>query len=156
MRYTDGTESPTSLSPTSRSLTSRCLDEGPLASLHPSGLIGAGACATGLARRFCAWRGVSGRRYVASVFSLGPEGPDPDLGACVLIAVRNDALGRRVVDVTAIERTRDALPAALRGRAAGANEWHVHMLGETRSARALIVDDLRRRHCAAPLEALCA
>jgi hypothetical protein len=92
-------------------------------------------------RRFTAWRGRSGRRYVASVFAVGD---DHALGFtdAVLLAVSQD---RRVL------AARDSGPfgveaALTRWRlavlAAGAREIHVHLLAEDGSSRRAALLDL--------------
>ena len=91
-------------------------------------------------RRFTAWRGRSGRRYVASVFAVD-DAQALGFTDAVLLAVSND---RRVI------AARDSGPfgieAAL-GRwqrsiiAAGACEIHVHLLAEDGiSRRAALLD----------------
>lgn len=137
MRYTDGSAS---------TLASRPVDEGPLAALQGSAYGG----------RFCAWRGISGQRYVASVLPLDAIDADLDFEPCVLIAVGRKGLGRRVVDVTPVERASDWRWARTKGRALGAIEWHVHMLAVDPTMRADAAEDLRQRHCLIPLQALCA
>ena len=91
-------------------------------------------------RRFTAWRGRSGRRYVASVFQAGD---DHALGFAdaVLLAVSPE---RRIV------AARDSGPFGIeaatrrwRGAAvaAGASEIHVHLLAEDGlSRRAALLD----------------
>lgn len=92
-------------------------------------------------RRFTAWRGRSGRRYVASVFSAGD---DHALGFsdAVLLAVSAE---RRIVAArdsgplgieAALERWRSA------AQAAGATEIHVHLLAEDGASRRTVLRDL--------------
>ncbi len=91
-------------------------------------------------RRFTAWRGRSGRRYVASVFSVTD---DHALGFtdAVLLAVSED---RRII--AARESGPFGIEAALtRWRrsvaVAGASEIHVHLLAEDGlSRRAALLD----------------
>lgn len=92
-------------------------------------------------RRFTAWRGRSGKRYVASVFAAGDE-TALGFADAVLIAV---TAGREVLAV------RDSGPfgigaAMARWRAAvvmaGAEEIHVHLLAETLESRRAVVADL--------------
>ena len=92
-------------------------------------------------RRFTAWRGRSGRRYVASVFAIGD---DHALGFtdAVLLAVSED---RRVLAArdsgpfgveAALTRWRQAVLSA------GAREIHVHLLAEDGSSRRAALLDL--------------
>ena len=91
-------------------------------------------------RRFTAWRGRSGRRYVASVFATAD---DHALGFtdAVLLAVSAD---RRIL--AARESGPFGVEAALRRwqrsvAAAGATEIHVHLLAEDGiSRRAALLD----------------
>lgn len=91
-------------------------------------------------RRFTAWRGRSGRRYVASVFAVGD---DHALGFtdAVLLAVSAD---RRIL--AARESGPFGVEAALRRwqqavTIAGAAEIHVHLLAEDGiSRRAALLD----------------
>jgi len=96
---------------------------------------------TGLAgRRFTAWRGRSGRRYVASVFALGDEHALGFTDA-VLLAVSDD---RRILAArdsgpfgveAALTRWQQAVARA------GASEIHVHLLAEDGiSRRAALLD----------------
>jgi len=92
-------------------------------------------------RRFTAWRGRSGRRYVASVFAIAD---DHALGFtdAVLLAVSED---RRVLAArdsgpfgveAALTRWRQAVLSA------GAREIHVHLLAEDGSSRRAALLDL--------------
>jgi uncharacterized protein (DUF3084 family) len=92
-------------------------------------------------RRFAAWRGRSGRRYVTSVFAAGD---DMALGFAdaVMIAV---SAGRKVLAArdsgpfgieAAMTRWRDSAILA------GAQEIHVHLLAESAEARRAAVLDL--------------
>lgn len=95
------------------------------------------------AERFCAWRGLSGRRYVTSIYRFEDC---PDYEHVVALAVRRDPDGRRAV-IAGIDL--GAFPiVALNGatmsaaREQGANEIHLHLLAETADARAAAIDDL--------------
>ncbi|WP_376985259.1 hypothetical protein [Bosea sp. R86505] len=91
-------------------------------------------------RRFTAWRGRSGRRYVASVFAVADEHALGFTDA-VLLAVSPD---RRILAAresgpfgieAALSRWRDAVALA------GASEIHVHLLAEDGiSRRAALLD----------------
>ncbi len=92
-------------------------------------------------RRFAAWRGRSGRRYVTSVFAAGD---DMALGFAdaVMIAVSAERTVLAARDSgpfgveAAMTRWRDAAIQA------GAQEIHVHLLAESAEARRAAVSDL--------------
>jgi hypothetical protein len=91
-------------------------------------------------RRFTAWRGRSGRRYVASVFSVSD---DHALGFsdAVLLAVspQREILAARDSGPFGIEAALTRWRQAV--RAAGACEIHVHLLAEDGiSRRAALLD----------------
>lgn len=106
-----------------------------------------------LASRFHAWRGVSGRRYVCSVFAIDPIDPEaglPDYTDVVALAVARDESGaRRCLSVFMRGATADLVAqkhfvaAAL---AAGAVEWHIHLLAAGKQERRLIADDILPGH----------
>lgn len=92
-------------------------------------------------RRFTAWRGRSGRRYIASVFQI-TDATALGYADAVLIAVTAD---RRVLAArdsgpfgleSALLRWRDA------AREAGAVELHLHLLAEDETARQTALRDL--------------
>ena len=92
-------------------------------------------------RRFTAWRGRSGRRYVASVFRVRDDSALTFVDA-VLLAVCAD---RKVLAVrdsgpfgveAALGRWRDQCIAT------GATEFHVHLLAEDADARRRALMDL--------------
>ncbi len=98
---------------------------------------------TPLASRFCSWPGLSGRRYIFSVYPWS-ECP-PFCHAVLLAAVRDDA-GRRqalsVFDTGAFPE-----PALLRARrdlgAYGARlEFHLHLLASSAAERESVLADL--------------
>ena len=96
-----------------------------------------------LARRFCAWNGVSGERYICSVFPLETC---PAFADAVILAVSADMFGSRKIVAAADTGpmpellTQGALLDFVRGR--GANEWHVHLLCNSLAARQAMVEDL--------------
>lgn len=120
------------------------------AALRPEGFGSAGLAGGAAAQakslgseRFCAWRGLSGQRYVASIYRFDDC---PDYENVVALAVRRDPDGRRTV-LAALDL--GAFPImALNGEAMraareqGANEVHLHLLAETAGARAAAIDDL--------------
>ncbi|WP_186419149.1 hypothetical protein [Bosea sp. CS1GBMeth4] len=92
-------------------------------------------------RRFTAWRGRSGRRYVASVFAV-QDGHALGFSDAVLLAVSPE---RRIVAArdsgpfgidAALTRWRDAVAMA------GACEIHVHLLAEDGAGRRSALLDL--------------
>lgn len=95
--------------------------------------------------RFTAWRGRSGKRYVASSFAVRDD-EALSFADSVLIAVNAQ---REVVAVrdsgpwgleAAVARWRDEV------RAAGAVEVHVHLIAATPEDRRKVVADLTPRH----------
>jgi hypothetical protein len=98
---------------------------------------------TPLASRFCSWPGLSGRRYIFSVYPWS-ECP-PFCHAVLLAAVRNDA-GRRqalsVFDTGAFPE-----PALLRARRDlsvydARLEFHLHLLASSAAERESVLADL--------------
>ena len=106
----------------------------------------AGLRGHGLRDGFHAWHGASGRRYVASVFPFDPSARDaglPAFEAFVLIPVVRAGARRhsRAVDVVEWGSARHrAVAAAIEG---GVDEWHVHLLGASRTDREAIAADMR-------------
>jgi hypothetical protein len=101
-----------------------------------------------LATRFHAWRGSSGQRYICSVFPVKDAEPDaglPDFTESVVIAAACESDGtRRLVALRQCES--GANPYAresfiIEALAAGACEWHVHLLAsEVAQRRAAMAD----------------
>ena len=90
------------------------------------------------------WRGVSGRRYVHTVYSL-LECP-PVQQATYLLARREKDGSRQVLHVASAESSAPTLNLArIRqvGATLGANEVHVHFLAETEGRRRVVTCDLR-------------
>lgn len=101
-----------------------------------------------LAARFHAWRGNSGQRYICSVFPVTAE-PDaglPDFTEAVVIAAAcEDDGARRLVALRQCER--GANPYAresfiIEALAAGASEWHIHLLASEEMQRRAAVADI--------------
>jgi hypothetical protein len=112
----------------------------------PLGCLSDGA----LASRFHAWRGLSGQRYVFTVYPVDHKDMSaglPDLGNAVVIAVAFDGRRERIRvaifeagwDGGRLARRGEAVDAAL---AAGAREWHVHLLAASAEARRGVIRDL--------------
>ncbi len=131
--------------------TSRVETKGSRASDHRHALNQplVGLVGSDLSRRFLHWRGVSGRRYLFSIFPLSRTASideAPRFDDAVILAVMRDAAGERRILVAdesgalpdlfyASAQLRDAV-------AAGANEIHVHLLTDDVSARAAVLRDL--------------
>jgi hypothetical protein len=101
-----------------------------------------------LAARFHAWRGSSGQRYICSVF---PVTGDPDVGlpdfteAVVIAAAYENDRTRRLVAVRQCEK--GANPYAresfiIEALAAGASEWHIHLLASEETQRRAAIADI--------------
>lgn len=106
-----------------------------------------------LAERFHSWRGRSGRRYICSVFRVEHHTEDaglPDFAAAVVIAVKIDVAGNR--QVVAFCQCEHGFGPVARNTfvtaaiAAGAQQWHVHLL---------TADPQKRRAAIEDIEALC-
>jgi hypothetical protein len=112
-------------------LSLAAIDNRPLASL----------ARTGLEKMFHSWIGASGRRYVCSVYSLS-EPPAFDYRRAIVAAIRRTRTGAAIAFVFEPHESDDFNLWARRARAAGAEEWHVHLLADTPDARAFVVRDL--------------
>ena len=102
------------------------------------------AAVPALASQFQSWQGASGRRYVHTVFPLILC---PVLPQANYILVRREADGTRTVlrvgCTTSEAESLNLAEIRRRGAQLGANEVHVHLLGETAEERADIERDLR-------------
>ncbi len=85
-----------------------------LASLNSSELRG----------RFYSWRGVSGQRYVCSIFQSEEQAVVQTFSSAVAIGVANDRGTRRPVCVMSAREVGSADATNL--RLIGVDEWHVH------------------------------
>lgn len=96
-----------------------------------------------LSPRFCAWRGASGRRYIASVY---PAHACPAYCDAALIAVVRADDGRRrivaLVDTGVFPEPVVARLAQTLAPIAERLEFHLHLLAETASERRAALDDL--------------
>lgn len=132
------------VTPRCETALSRSPDRRPALNEPLVGLVG-----SDLSRRFLHWRGVSGRRYLFSIFPLHrPASIDeaPRFDDAVVLGVVRDGAGERrilVADETG------ALPDLFYGSAlfreavaAGANEIHVHLLTDDAVGRAALLRDL--------------
>ena len=93
---------------------------------------------SGLAARFHAWRGVSGRRYLATVHTAATA---PAYAGAVIVLARAEADGTRV----ALWAGRSPGSAAALARLAQmkrASEVHVHLIAEREEERAAVEADL--------------
>ncbi len=110
-----------------------------------------------LAARFHAWRGASGRRYICSVFQADFSQPDaglPDFADAIAMAVARDGEGRRrrvalflSEPTTAASARRAFIAEAL---AAGAMEWHIHLLAVDAGQRRATAKDIESCRFADP------
>ncbi len=87
--------------------------------------------------RFFSWRGVSGRRYVCSIFDRGEEGFVSDVRSGVVIGVARDGAVRRPLCVFAAGGDDARPPLASLARELGVSEWHVHFCAGDETARDL-------------------
>jgi hypothetical protein len=105
-----------------------------------------------LAKRFHAWSGTSGRRYICSVFPLNAEEPEaglPDFADAIVIAVGNDAGLRRPLAFLEFsgetagksEQYREFVDTAL---ASSVREWHIHLLATDPAHRRAVKADLEK------------
>lgn len=96
-----------------------------------------------LSPRFCAWRGASGRRYIASVYEACAC---PAYCDAALIAVAVDPDGRRrilaLADTGVFPEPVVARLAQTHAPIAGRLEFHLHLLAETSAERRAALDDL--------------
>jgi hypothetical protein len=96
-----------------------------------------------ISSRFCSWLGLSGRRYVFSVYSAADC---PALRDAVLLAVVRDMTGqRRVISVRETGSFPEPIIANARHelQAFGSGlEFHLYLLGASSSERAAAVADL--------------
>jgi hypothetical protein len=99
--------------------------------------------ATALEDLFQSWRGRSGRRYICSVHPAA-EDATFEIGRAVVAAVRRTSEGSEIIFVFEPGRPGRGFAAwAERARRSGAAEFHVHLLAQTRAARAAVAKDLR-------------
>ena len=90
------------------------------------------------------WRGLSGKRYVHTIYNLMSC---PRLPACTYVLVRRDASGtRHALRIGTVSAQAWSLNLAeIRHRAAqlGANEVHAHLIAGDTGTRARIASDLQ-------------
>jgi hypothetical protein len=109
---------------------------------------------TALESLFQSWRGLSGRRYICSVYPIDQVCPidqvhsiaEPafECGRAVVLAVRQTMDGAEIVFIfqPAASGADFASWAAL-ARRCGAGQFHVHLLAETQAERDGVAADLR-------------
>lgn len=90
----------------------------------------------GLRDRFFSWRGLSGRRYVCSVFRAGEEGFVADVVSGLIIGVAREAGAARPVCVFAARGGERRELRAL-AQELGVVEWHVHFCADAQTVRDL-------------------
>ncbi|MBL8588476.1 MAG: hypothetical protein JNK46_08105 [Methylobacteriaceae bacterium] len=130
--------------PASRPASAERAEGPPPRSANPAGAPLASLAGGALARRFRAWRGASGRRYVVTVYAAGETGwLDLDAALALVVAVAPDGRRRILaahVDPDAPARRR--LAAALVAAEGEACEVHLHLLAATPAERAAAAADL--------------
>ncbi len=89
--------------------------------------------------RFFSWRGVSGRRYVCSVFQRGEEGFICEIESGVVIGVARDGVAPRPLCVFEARGDGGRRRLARLARELGVSEWHVHFCAGDETARDLSV-----------------
>jgi hypothetical protein len=99
--------------------------------------------ATALENLFQSWRGLSGRRYICSIYPVTDE-VEIDRDRAVVAAVRQTSAGAEIAFVfQPAAGGEDFALWAQRARRCGATAFHVHLLADTPEARAAVADDLR-------------
>jgi hypothetical protein len=93
------------------------------------------AAADALRGRFFSWRGVSGERYVCSVFQRGEEGFVADVREGVIVGVVREGVARRPVCVLGAGEGVGALRRL--GHELDVAEWHVRFGADAETARDL-------------------
>lgn len=93
--------------------------------------------AVGLAGRFHAWRGISGRRYLATVY---PASASPAYEGAVVVLARREADGTRVA-VWAGRAPGSERALARLAQMKRASEVHVHLTAENDEQRAGVAAD---------------
>jgi hypothetical protein len=94
----------------------------------PSGQALASLLASDLRERFYSWRGLSGRRYICSVFSAADAAVVSEFTAAAVIGVAKVGAARRPVCVMSSREFRvwgDIGPRE-GAESHGVSEWHVH------------------------------
>lgn len=81
------------------------------------------SAAEGLRDRFCSWRGVSGRRYVCSVFQAGEARFVAEVTEGLIVGVVRDGAWARAVSLSRACADIGVLREA--AREFGVTEWHV-------------------------------
>lgn len=87
--------------------------------------------------RFFSWRGVSGRRYVCSVFQRGEESFVSGVEGGVIIGVARDGAALRPVCVYGARENGPRPSPHHLARELGVAEWHVHFCGNREVVRDL-------------------
>jgi hypothetical protein len=85
---------------------------------------------------FFAWRGVTGRRYVCSVFQRGEEGFVSDVENGVIIGVARDGVAIRPLCLFSADESR-AVALRQLAQELGVAEWHVHFCPDAETIRDL-------------------
>ncbi|MCC3245126.1 hypothetical protein LG047_07310 [Methylocystis sp. WRRC1] len=90
-----------------------------------------------LRNRFFSWRGLSGQRYVCSVFQSGEEGFIADVTSGIVIGVAREGVSARPVCV--FQAREGGARGSLRemARQLRISEWHVHFTTDPEALRDL-------------------
>jgi len=123
-------------------------DGPPALTESPAGAPLASLAGGALARRFHSWRGTSGARYICSVFAAPALDELASYANAVVIGVGADAAGHlRIVLIGESGQLPDVFwhgAFARAAHAAGAHEFHLHLLAESAEERRAVVTDLTR------------
>lgn len=87
--------------------------------------------------RFFSWRGVSGQRYVCSVFQRGEEGFISNVESGVIVGVARDGATLRPVCVFGARANGPRPSPRHLARELGVAEWHVHFCAGNEAVRDL-------------------
>jgi hypothetical protein len=93
-----------------------------------------------LGARFRSWRGISGRRYIFSVYNRQSCPAYSD--AIVIVAASHADGGRRVIFIADTGCFPEIAFAKALALADGEAEFHVHLLARSRAERQAVMDDL--------------
>lgn len=105
--------------------------------LSPAGLGLASLADSNLERRFYSWLGLSGTRYVCTVFLIGEDEALSSFTEAAIIGVAHRDGNRRPVCVISSSDFAKKCKARVRAATAlGVNEWHVHFSADERELAA--------------------
>lgn len=90
-----------------------------------------------LRSRFFSWRGLSGRRYVCSVFQSGEDGFVADVENGVIIGVARDGAAARPVCIFSARQGGPRRSLRELAHELRIVEWHVHFCADAETVRDL-------------------